>query len=326
MNWTRERERGGAALRLMAWIARTAGWHLSYALLYPITAVFLATAPRAQRAAALRFHRRALGREPGWRDLWRQYFTFAATLLDRVFLLSGRTRGFDIRVTGLDAIQARVSAGEGCILLGAHLGSFEAMRALADSGCPVEVMALMHGQHAANANALFADLGPRQAAAVVSLGRPDAMLRAKECLERGGLVGILADRDPEGCKVARVDFLGAPAPLPVGPFILAGVLDAPVMLAFGIWRGPRRYEVRFEPFADRIVLDRRNRQGALTAYAARYATRLGELARAHPGNWFNFYEFWDDAPRSPEPEQQAVTREAVVPAARRGVAAEEPAA
>jgi predicted LPLAT superfamily acyltransferase len=300
MSWLAERERGGAALRLMGWIARRMGWHVSYALLFPVTAYFLLTAPARQKEAVRRFQRRVLGREPGWRDLWRPYFAFAATMLDRVYLLRGETKGFRISVSGLEALDAKIAEGQGCVLLGAHLGSFTAMRALADGcagrSCPVEVMAFMYEANAQLANKVFSALSQEKAQLVVPLGRPDSMLRAKECLERGGLVGILADRRPAVGeeRVVPLPFLGASAPFPAGPHILAAVLKAPVMLAFGIWKGPRRYEILFEPFADRVVLNRASRERDLRAVAARYAARLEAVARAHPENWFNFYDFWEE--------------------------------
>ncbi|WP_338665674.1 LolA-related protein [Pararoseomonas sp. SCSIO 73927] len=319
MSWKSQRERGGAALALMAWIARHAGWHLSYALLFPVTSYFLLTAPARQKEAVRRFQRRALGREPGWRDLWRPYFAFAATMLDRVYLLRRDTRNFEITTTGLDLLDARIAEGRGCVLLGAHLGSFGAMRALADGchgrgGCPVEVMAFMYEDNAARANAVFSALSAEKAELVVPLGRPDSMLRAKECLERGGLVGILADRRPAvgEDRVMPVPFLGAPAPMPAGPHILAAVLGAPVMLAFGIWKGPRRYEIRFEPFADRLVLDRRNRERDLRTSAARYAAALERVARDHPGNWFNFYDFWEEMSEPAPPAPRLLRRAALV--------------
>ncbi|HEY8609837.1 MAG TPA: LolA-related protein [Roseomonas sp.] len=314
MSWLRERERGGAALRLMAWIAVRAGWRLSHALLYPVTAYFLLSAPARQREAVRRFQRRALGREPGWRDIWRPYFAFAATMLDRVYLLRGKTKGFRITVSGLEALDARIAEGKGCVLLGAHLGSFTAMRALADNGCPVEVMAFMYEANAKLANAVFAALSPEKAQLVVPLGRADSMLRAKECLERGGLVGILADRRPAvgEDRVVPAPFLGATAPFPAGPHILAAVLQAPVMLAFGIWRGPRRYEIIFEEFADRVVLNRASREADLREVVLRYAARLEEVARAHPGNWFNFYDFWEEMGAAASAPSPAVARRAVL--------------
>lgn len=325
MSWLAQRERGGFALRLMGWIARHMGWHFSYALLFPVTAYFLLSAPARQKEAVRRFQRRALGREPGWRDLWRPYFAFAATMLDRVYLLQGKTRGFRITVSGLEALDARIAAGRGCVLLGAHLGSFTAMRALADGcagrSCPVEVMAFMYEANARLANQVFSALSREKAEMVVPLGQPDSMLRAKECLERGGLVGILADRRPAvgEDRVVPLPFLGAEAPFPAGPHILAAVLGAPVMLAFGIWKGPRRYEIRFEDFAGRVVLNRARREADLRAVAARYAARLEEMARVHPENWFNFYDFWEEMGEEASAPVAAPVA-AQPPAARPGVA------
>ncbi len=296
--WTAAPERGStAALRLMLWVLRRFGHRAGQALLPPIAAYFLATSPR-QRAAARTNLGRALGRPAGVRDLYRLYFAFASTILDRVFLAAGpeasRAAGYRIEVEGLDLLQAHIAAGRGCLLLGAHLGSFEALRAVADAGCPVDVSVLMHEANAARVKAFFDSIGGAQrAAAVIPLGRPDSMLRVRECLAAGGLVGLLADRTPRGEKLMRVPFLGAPAPLPVGPHVLAAMLDAPVALAFGLWLGPRRYLVRFEHFAGPIALPRPGREAAVAALAARYAGRLEALCREHPYNWFNFFDFWE---------------------------------
>jgi predicted LPLAT superfamily acyltransferase len=292
--WTRQKERGSvAALRLMAWMVTHLGYGFGYALLWPIAGYFFLSSPR-QRQAVRHFQRRALGRKPTTSDIFRPFFIFSATLLDRLYLLGNRFSGYDLRVFGLDLLNQHIARGKGCILLGAHLGSFNAMQAVADTGCPVEVVALMHQQNATKSASFFAEWAPKQAAAVIPLGQPDAMLRAKECLDRGGLVGILADRTPGTGKVVRIPFLGDPASFPLGPHILAGVLDAPVMIAYGVWTGRRRYEVHFELFADRIDLDRRNRQALLEAAAARYAAHLESIAVRFPYNWFNFYDFWEE--------------------------------
>ncbi len=294
--WLRQRERGSLlALRLMARIALTLGWRVGHALLYPITAYFVATAPAAQRAAVGAYLARALGRRPGRRDVFRLYFTFACTMLDRVFLLAGRTRGYRIETFGLDALDARLRSGgdrRGAILLGAHLGSFEALRALTAANCPVEIHPMMYEENARQADALFNALDAGRAPSIIALGKPDTMLRAGEALARGGIVGLLGDRAPRGERMVRVPFLGATAPFPAGPHLLAGVLGAPVVLFFGLWRGPRCYELRFEEFAERVAIPRADRAGAVAESAARYAARLEALCRAHPYNWFNFYDFW----------------------------------
>jgi predicted LPLAT superfamily acyltransferase len=291
--WTVAPERGSVRLaRFMLWLVHSIGWWPGHLLLYPIAGYFLLASPRP-RAAARAYLARALGRPAGLRDLFRLYFTFASTILDRAFLVSGKAEHYRVEVQGLEALQARIAAGRGCLIFGAHLGSFEALRLVADRGCPVEVSIMMHEANAARLKAVFDAVGgAARAAAVIPLGTAEAMLRAQECLERNGLVGLLADRAPRAERVLEVPFLGQPAPLPTGPHLLAAVLGAPVMLAFGIWRGPRHYEVRFEPFAEPLPPGRAGRKAAVAERVRRYAERLDALCREHPYNWFNFYDFW----------------------------------
>jgi predicted LPLAT superfamily acyltransferase len=89
-----------------------------------------------------------------------------------------------------------------------------------------------------------------------------------------------------------VSFLGAPAQLPIGPWVLASTLRVPVFLGFGIYRGGNRYDCHFELFAERIDLPRADRDAALQRYAQQFADRLEHYARLAPYNWFNFYDFW----------------------------------
>jgi predicted LPLAT superfamily acyltransferase len=299
LSWVERPERGSRfLLRFMVNLTLALGWRAGHALLYPITAYFLLTS-RASRAASRAFLAAATGRRPSLRDLFRHHFTFSATLFDRVFLLTGRLRGFDIRVLGLEHLEELVRAKRGCVLLGAHLGSFEVLRAVADQGCPVVVRALMYEANAARVNEVLHELNPQRADAVIPIGSVDSLLRVKEALDRGELVGILGDRITSGAKTVAVEFLGRKAFLPTGPIILASALKVPVILFAGIHRGPRRYEVSFVPFADELAIDRSVRQEMLARWAQRYAGWLERTCRAHPHNWFNFYDFWADSHGNP---------------------------
>jgi predicted LPLAT superfamily acyltransferase len=297
--WTRQPERGSESLlRFMVWLCLGIGWRAGRILLYPITAYFLFFS-RAPRRASQAFLRRTLKRRPGIPDLFRHYFFFAATILDRVFFLTGRLDGYDVRVTGLETLLGFVDRGVGCILVGSHLGSFEVLRAIASSACPVPVKALMYSANAERVNAVFNELNPSRPADVISIGTPGAMLKVSEALKEGALIGILGDRATQNEKLVAVDFMGDPAPFPTGPLALASVLRAPVFLFFGIYRGGRRYDVHFELFAERIQVAREGRAMQLRGWVQRYADRLASEAERHPFNWFNFYDFW----RFPESAQ-----------------------
>ena len=97
---------------------------IARALLYPICVYYLIFSRQAGRAIRS-FLIRALGRPISRRDLYRQYHSFASTLLDRIYLLAGQYGRFDIDIRGLDLLKDRLARGHGCILLGSHLGSFE---------------------------------------------------------------------------------------------------------------------------------------------------------------------------------------------------------
>ncbi len=305
--WASQPERGsGALLRAALWCTLRAGWPLGRMLLWPITAWFLATSGRA-RAASRDYLGRALGRPARLRDVARHFHTFAGAVLERVLLLAGRSRGFRIDTEGLEHLAAILADGRGCILLGAHLGSFEVLRAVAGA-CPVPVWALMFRRNAGALTALLDRLAPDLRDSILEIGDPASMIRAHECVARGEIVGILADRSPSGQRRVLAPFLGSPAAFPAGPFILASTLAAPVMLFHGVRTGPRRYAVRFEPFAGRVVLRRASRSADLHGHVARYAAALERACRAHPYNWFNFYPFWeppDEPPTSDAPEPAA---------------------
>jgi predicted LPLAT superfamily acyltransferase len=212
-------------------------------------------------------------------------------LLDRLFLLSNRLQYFRIVSTGVDHVTSALAQGRGCVLLGSHLGSFEVLRAFARQS-PVPVRVLMYRANTGAYSQVVERLDPTLADAIIGIGTPEAMLRVRESLARGEMVGILADRAPAGQKMVSVPFLGAPALLPTGPLLLCAALGVPIVLFFGVRTGSRRYAIHFEPFADQIVVQRSRRSEEVAGWVRRYAERVEAHCRSYPFNWFNFYDFW----------------------------------
>jgi predicted LPLAT superfamily acyltransferase len=290
--WLEQRERGSllamrAAVRLLLGVGHAFG----RMMLYPICAYFLAFSRRA-RIASRDYLGRVLGRPAKLRDVARHYLTFARTLHDRVYFLAGRSAEFTVEQHGAEAVEKALAKGRGCVLLGAHLGSFEVLRIIGSLERKLPVNVLLYPGNAANADAVAAELCPELRSRVIPLGRPETLLRVRECLERGEIVGLLGDRALKSDKTARCDFLGAAASFPQGPLLLAAILKAPVVLFFGLYLGGRRYALHFEPFADELDAGREQRGARLQPWIARYAARLEHYCRLAPYNWFNFYDFW----------------------------------
>ncbi len=292
--WRSQRERGSPLLvRLMLRIALGFGRGPARLLLYPITLYFLLTVTGARRASRA-YLRRVLGREARLGEVFAHIHTFAAVILDRVFFLSGRTAVFDVRFHGLEQVKPLIDHGRGCLLLGSHLGSFDALRALAVAHGDVGLKVLMYPQHNAFITRLLEGLNPEIGQTVIPLGGLDTLLRVQGELAAGTPVAMLGDRVAESRKVVACPFLGAPAPFPAGPMHLAATLQAPVVLFFALYRGGNRYDVHFELLGDPIAIDRCRRRESLAQWSCRYVERLEHYTRQAPYNWFNFYDFWGE--------------------------------
>lgn len=290
--WTTKPERSNVlAIRLIAWIARTLGRSTARLFLYPICGYFMLSSPKT-RAASKIYLRKALGREPRLTDGFRHCHTFASTILDRVFLLDDRFDVMDVRLHGLEAVQAMVEGGRGCILLGAHLGSFEIVRSLGREKFAPPACMVMYEENARKLNSVLHAINPELSQRVIELGKPDSMIKVGEALARGEFVGILADRVIEGEGSAIFDFLGDPAKFPTGPMRMASLLKSPVMLMVGLYRGGNRYDVYFETLQDMGAPLAGRRDVAIEQAVRDYVARIEYYCRMAPYNWFNFFDFW----------------------------------
>lgn len=290
--WTTRPERSNRpVLRFIVWVALTLGRRAARVLLYPACGYFQLTSGGANAASA-HYLRRVLAREPSWRDTFRHYHTFAATILDRVFLFNDKYSRFDVRVHGETVMADLAARGGGCFLLGAHMGSFEIVRALGRKYPNVRVSLVMYEENARKFNSVLRAINPSVALQVIPLGNADSMLKVDAALVRGDFVGILADRTIQDEGTVVRDFLGAPARFPLGPFRLAAMLKRPIVLMFGLYRGKNRYDIHFERLVDMREIPRERRHDAIEQAVTSYVSRLEHYCRIAPFNWYNFYDFW----------------------------------
>jgi len=292
--WRTHRERGNRLLlRAMAFLSLRLGRTAGRCLLLLIVIYFFLFAPTARRHMRA-YLRQALGRPPKARDRFRQLWFFSATILDRIYLLNGRERLFEVSVQGEALMRSVLAAGHGAFLMGAHVGSFEIIRAVGQSQEGLQVAMAMYEENARKLNSLLALINPAAQPEVIGLGHMDAMLKIREYLDRGRFVGILADRTLGAEPSLSIEFLGRRARFPVGPMRAAAILRRQVIFMIGLYRGGRTYHVAFEPLADFSNIEAQEREAAVHRAVRAYAALLERHCRSDPYNWFNFYDFWHD--------------------------------
>jgi predicted LPLAT superfamily acyltransferase len=292
-----ERPEGGSALgmKLLCKFALLCGRTAARLLLYPITLYFLIRRG-PERRASRHYLERINGRKATLLEVAKHIHSFAAVTLDRAFLMAERFKRFDIQVHGIEQLRNAWNERHGVLVFGAHVGSFDALRVLAELRTDIKTRVVLDIEHSATMMTILRALNPAMAASIINARQDGAStaLAIKEALDETALVTLLVDRARPGNAVVSTEFLGHAAPFPASPWLLAAALKVPVVLCFGLYGGGNRYDLHFELFADKLVIDRANRSSALSAIVQRYADRLAHHARLAPYNWFNFYDFWHD--------------------------------
>ncbi|HXV37205.1 MAG TPA: hypothetical protein VEC18_08650 [Myxococcota bacterium] len=307
--WSQVAERGSLwGMRITAGCYRWLGPRACELLVHAIVAYFYLTDRRGRRAS-LAYLRRiyatpegrdALGRPPGRWQSFLHYREFALSISDRIGIWFGRAGDFEFEMVGEEHLDRIAEQGRGAILIGAHLGSFDALRLLAERKRS-RVNALMFTANAERINALFRELSPDVDARVIEVDPEsiDSVFAIRECLRRGELVAILGDRvEPaEQHRSLSTPLLGAPVKLPQAPFLLAALLDCPVLLILALRERSGRYAVFAEKLAERVSLPRHEREQRIAELVADYARRLEAYCARYPYQWFNFFDYWEDAAR-----------------------------
>lgn len=294
-HWT-ERPEGGGWFAI--WLIRSIGLRLgrraARALLYPITLYFYFRRP-FERRISYEFLTRAFGRPASAWQVMRHIHRFASTILDRAFLLADNFTRFDVRIHGLDELVSRARDGQGVLLLGSHVGSFEVLRVAATRTPDVKVCVVLDRQQTPALTELLHAINPQLAQNVIDASRQsiDIVLAVGEAIRMGKVASLLADRARPHEMTVAVDFFGAPAAFPVAPFRIGSILQAPVVLCFGMYRRGNRYDLYFEAFAERLALPRRRGEAEMRSVVQRYVSRLEHFVRNDPYNWFNWHDVWN---------------------------------
>jgi len=306
-HWARAKERGSRwGLAFTSWVHRCFGRWLALPIIPFIVTYFFLTGGTARRATLdylRRLHAFTGGSSPRptWFNAYRLFLAFGFSAHDKLTAWLDPRLIAKLDFPDIALLREARESGRGALIIGAHLGNLEMMRAVAARYGFTGFHAVVHFAHAAKFTGTIKEAAPQSARDIIHVSSfgPETAMRLREIVDRGECVVIVGDRTPvsENGQTVTADFLGAPAEFPRGPFILAAALECPVYLFFCVGHAGG-YRVIAENFADKVTLPRAQRTAMLTQLARAYAARLEQLCVAHPLQWFNFFDFWQSRPPS----------------------------
>ncbi len=287
-------------MRFLFFVFRYCGRWPFRIVLYPVLTGYI-IAKSTARAASNNYlqHLNAvdptLNIKPGLRGVMRHFAAFAESILDKMLLWSGLFNFANTQYFGQGNVLNNLAQGRGGLFICTHLGNLELCRVLVKQAKGLKVTVLVHTKHAQAFNKLLAQIDPTSQLNLLQVTEmsPATAVQLMEKVAQGEYIAIAGDRIPvaPNPRVAFAPFLGQNAPFPVGPYVLANLLQCPVYLMFSL-RTRDGAELYFEPFREVIQLARKNRDQALAELVREYAARLEYHCRRAPLQWFNFYDFW----------------------------------
>ncbi|RQO32474.1 lipid A biosynthesis acyltransferase [Taibaiella sp. KBW10] len=283
----------GTALGYKIFIAllRIGGLRPAYALLYLVAWYYVFFVPAATRPI-LYLYRERLGFDKRKRKklLRKNILLFGQTILDKIYTLSTRKNPFTVTREGGHHLNEMVAAGKGGIIVSAHLGNYELAGHLLERLETIVNIVMYDGEDTQIKAYLDNVTGERTFHIIYIKEDMSHIYEMSAALSRNELICLHADRYVPGNRTIEHSFLGKTAQFPLGPFILASKLRAPVSIVFAMKRSDFHYHFTATPPE---VFEGRGTTGA-EKMLGKYIQEVEQKVREYPEQWFNYFDFWED--------------------------------
>lgn len=247
---------------------------------------------RRSSAAVYRLYHRRLGYSAlnSLVKLYRNYYAFGQSLIDKALIFSGQKSPFSFDFDGEQHLREIAGLQGGGLLLSAHIGNWDiAGHLLNRLGVRVHIL-MFDGEQRAIRRYLDQATGISSARIIIIKEDLSHIYEINEALRNKDLVCIHADRYLEGNKTMRALLLGQEARFPAGPFILASRYKVPVCFVFAI----KESNLHYHFFATGIKDYQHSEKAEVSQRMLEdFAAEMEKKLRAYPEQWYNYYDFWE---------------------------------
>lgn len=304
-HWSSIKERGSIlGIRTLVAIYKIFGKGFFRFCLFPVLLYFYLTGGQARRGVLKYWHNLEKTRQ----DLpskglslhlhgFKVFLAFGWAIVDKFDAWLGKIHLDDLDIATPDGYTS-LSQSKGCVILSTHLGNMEICRAIFSSGeNKKKLNVITYNVHAPSFNNFLNSINPEAAVNFIHIDNfgPDDTIKLKQKIDEGEAVIIFADRtsvaNPN--SVQFVPFLNEPAPIAIGPFALATIMQCPIYFMTCLKNtDSKRYQVHIENFAEPVKINRKERKAYFNQLMCRYADRLSAHCLMAPYQWGNFFDFW----------------------------------
>jgi predicted LPLAT superfamily acyltransferase len=283
--------------KIFVFILNSLGLKPAYFVLRFVALYYFLTARESNKHLFFFYHHiLKYKRRTAWEKVYRNYYLFGQTLLDKVALLAGIKTNFTSNHEGGDVLDKIAASGKGGILISGHIGNWEIAGQLLNR-LNTTFNILMYENERENLKQYMDQIQTKKNVRIIAIkeGELGHMIELYNAFSRNELVVMHGDRFRDHTKTLEVPFLGRPAEFPAGPFLMASKFGVPVTFVFAVKEGDAHYHL----FASEPVQLKRARTEEQTTTAVndllqRYLHEFETIVRRYPEQWFNYYAFWKE--------------------------------
>lgn len=262
-------------------------------ILYAFATVFVVPPTmafqRKEGKAIYRYFRNRIG-YGRLKSMWctyRNHCAFSQVVIDKFAMYAGKK--YKITLEGYESFEKLSRASAGFVQLSSHIGNYEIagyslvaehkrFNALVFGGEKESVMA--------NRQKMFAHTNIRM---IPMMSDMSHLFLMNEALSHGEILSMPADRIFGSDKYNEMEFMGAKAHFPVGPFVLAAVKEVPMLFVAVMKSGTKSYHIIIRPIEKGRGYNSKEKARNMMYD---YVMNLESIVKKYPLQWYNYFEFW----------------------------------
>ncbi|WP_418508952.1 lipid A biosynthesis acyltransferase [Corallibacter sp.] len=273
--------------RIFVFCMKNLGLRAAYFVLYFVAAYFVLFAMNSSKAIYYYFNERLkYSRGKSLISIYKSYYVFGKTIIDKVAISSGLRDKFTYQFDGVHHIKDALKRKKGGVLISAHVGNFEIAEHFfgeLEENASISLLTT-DVEHTAIKEYIESVTKKSNINLIIIKEDLSHIFEINAALARNELVCITGDRYIDNSKYLTEPLLDKEAKFPAGPFLLASRLKVPVLFVYVMKETNTHYHL----YARKAKAKQKDAQALLKEYTESVSWMLEK----YPLQWFNYFDFW----------------------------------
>lgn len=274
--------------KIFVYCLKKLGIKASYFVLYFVAFYYFLFLKQSNRAIFYYFrNRKNYSYFKSKRFVYKSYFTFGQTILDKIAINAGLRNKFTYEFDGIEILHQLLEKKQGGVLISAHIGNFEIAEYFfseIDLDCQINLVTT-DSEHSQIKE--YIESISQKSSIKLILIKDDLshIYDINNALSKNELICFTGDRYFEGVKFLSASLLGEEANFPAGPFLIASRLKVPVVFVYVM----KEENLHYHLYAREANSKHRDEKGLLQEYI----NSVESMLEKYPLQWFNYFDFWN---------------------------------